>query len=473
MTMSSADNLNEDLDITKPELETIKDAASPKKNSLKKLKNDPTNADVYQIFTTTLFYDVDDMSLYFLYQPIVGVDAISIYKVLLSQVSANYHKVVSYDHDYLLALLGLSFDNFVVAKNKLESIGLISTYINTNANWNINDKKCFYYVLNPPYTPKSFFDHFLLDQKLLLVLGEEHYTNTKNLFRRETPDWSSMKDVSKNFDESFEKFNLNVKNYKTMSNNDIVSREKIDLVGKFLYEINRHLEIVGSEHRIENKNHVQGLYNLMSEYNVNYLMIARAIKSLEIKGEKISKKNIEIEMLEHIEIAKKIDMHGLNDYKKSLVNENAEIELTSTPEVAENLVSPDEDVALHKPHLNCLNSDFDNDSLSNCDLNEIFKTISYRDLYSKLFDVELTTSTKNSFNQLLTLITQEQLNWVLAFNYIKQGYYNKKYTEVIAKSLQQRNSENFQMFLESTGIKSLKDLKKTLTSLHDLLNNEK
>ncbi|ALV23468.1 hypothetical protein ASO20_02300 [Mycoplasma sp. (ex Biomphalaria glabrata)] len=471
--MSNADILNEDLDITKPELETIKDATSPKKNTLKKLKNDPTTADVYQIFTTTLFYDVDDMSLYFLYQPIVGVDAISIYKVLLSQVSANYHKVVSYEHDYLLALLGLNFDNFIVAKNKLESIGLISTYINTNASWSVGDKRCFYYVLNPPYTPKSFFDHFLLDQKLLLVLGEEHYTNTKNLFRRETPDWTTMKDVSKNFDESFEKFNLNVKNYKTMSNNDIVSREKIDLVGKFLYEINRHLEIVGSEHRIENKNHVQGLYNLMSEYNVNYLMIARAIKSLEIKGEKISKKNIEIEMLERMEIAKKIDMHGLNDYKNSLVNENIEIGSVQVKQEIEKNTSITTEDTQPKLHLDCLNNDFEEDSLDCCNLNDVFKTISYRDLYSKLFDVELTTSTKNSFNQLLTLITQEQLNWILAFNYIKQGYYNKKYTEVIAKSLQQRNSENFQSFLESTGIKSLKDLKKNLTSLHDLLNNEK
>lgn len=140
------------------------------------LKNTPTNDEyssisTFTVNTSSIFFDIDDIVLSLLYQPILKPTAIALYKLLLNEYFCERNLNNKKNHEHILKILDCDFNKFIEHKNHLEAIGLLKTFLQNND----QNEKHVSYVIYPPLAPKSFFNHFYLNKKLAFVLGTQDY----------------------------------------------------------------------------------------------------------------------------------------------------------------------------------------------------------------------------------------------------------------------------------------------------------
>lgn len=67
-------------------------------------------------------------SLTHLYQPLIGIDALSLYQTLYSESTLQIDRSDYQTHHVLMNYLGLPLDRIYRARRKLEAIGLLQTF---------------------------------------------------------------------------------------------------------------------------------------------------------------------------------------------------------------------------------------------------------------------------------------------------------------------------------------------------------
>ncbi|WP_062320941.1 hypothetical protein [Halolactibacillus sp. JCM 19043] len=98
-------------------------------------------------YRTTKMFDLSDeqyQALYQLYQPIIGIEALSLYMTL-------YHQIAFHDrhsHHYLMQLLNQSLTTIYDARTKIEAIGLLETY-----RYEDDQQTLYDFHLKSPMTP--------------------------------------------------------------------------------------------------------------------------------------------------------------------------------------------------------------------------------------------------------------------------------------------------------------------------------
>ena len=85
-------------------------------------------ADSYVVVNKSLLNENDRLTLTMLYQPIVGSMAITLYYTLWADWDKSLILSKEYTHHHLMNNLGIKLDDIVVARRKLEAIGLMKTY---------------------------------------------------------------------------------------------------------------------------------------------------------------------------------------------------------------------------------------------------------------------------------------------------------------------------------------------------------
>ena len=120
--------------------------------------------DYYEVYLKSIISDFDRDTLSMLYQPIIGGAAVSLYLTLQQD-----HKKIDkqFTHEELVNSMGFSIDIIQSAREKLEAIGLLSSYYK-----NENSQTIYKYVLYAPKTPKEFFDDILFKGLLIEKIGE-------------------------------------------------------------------------------------------------------------------------------------------------------------------------------------------------------------------------------------------------------------------------------------------------------------
>ncbi|MFD2627928.1 replication initiation and membrane attachment family protein [Oceanobacillus kapialis] len=116
-------------------------------------------------------------SLTHLYQPLIGIQAVTLYLTLLHEVELQ-QKDIPQTHHTLMNYLNLPLDEIYQARLKLEGIGLLKTFENKT------DSQNYYtYEVQSPFSPSDFFLDGMLTQLLYHHLGkdkfqllQEHYT---------------------------------------------------------------------------------------------------------------------------------------------------------------------------------------------------------------------------------------------------------------------------------------------------------
>lgn len=136
-------------------------------------------------------------SLTHLYQPLIGIQAISLFQTLLNE---TYNKR-SYlqTHHTLMNYLQIPLPDLYEARLKLEGIGLLKTFKEAS-----NDKTVYTYELQKPFTPKYFFKDAMLSQLLYHHVGELKFSQLKQQYN---PSMKSIGvEVTASFTQVFQTF---------------------------------------------------------------------------------------------------------------------------------------------------------------------------------------------------------------------------------------------------------------------------
>ena len=109
-------------------------------------------ADTYIVINRTILNDHDRKLLVMLYQPIVGSIAINLYFTLWSYLDKTEIMSTSWTHHHITNSMGITLSEFISAKEKLEGIGLLKSYVKSGT---VNN-----YVYEM-YSPLSAFEFFI------------------------------------------------------------------------------------------------------------------------------------------------------------------------------------------------------------------------------------------------------------------------------------------------------------------------
>lgn len=157
-------------------------------------------ADTYTVINRTIITEQDKKIVSMLYQPIIGFTATSLYYTLISNLDEQEIMSDDLTHHHLMSTMQLSLDEIVVAREKLEAVGLIKTYMKKD---NINQ---YVYLLYSPLEASAFFNHPILNIVLYNNIGKKEYERLINYFKIPNINLKEYTDITSTFDEIFKSF---------------------------------------------------------------------------------------------------------------------------------------------------------------------------------------------------------------------------------------------------------------------------
>ena len=203
------------------------------------MKKDVKEFDTYSIQKNGIVSDFDLKVLIRHYQPIIGYTATSLYLTLLNENSLSPVVATNRTHKRLFALMQINKTDFLLARKKLESIGLLNTKIKENENKIALD---YLYALQSPKTPNDFFNDTVLNSLLLKSLGEDEFYRTQYFYSDYQPQNDDYIDISSSFEESFIIKPASIKNlsqhYSEKVTKNVVSNLNMDA---FVVKMTEHL----------------------------------------------------------------------------------------------------------------------------------------------------------------------------------------------------------------------------------------
>lgn len=154
-------------------------------------------ADTYRVVNKSIITEEDKRILNMLYLPIIGPLPIMLYNMFL--VDLDKLQVVSpiNSHAHLLSSLRISACEYEEARNSLEAIGLIKTYLKTES---VND---YLYELYSPITAYDFFSHPMFNMVLYNNVGKSEYEKLLAYFKMPKVNKEEYMDVTHSFSQVF------------------------------------------------------------------------------------------------------------------------------------------------------------------------------------------------------------------------------------------------------------------------------
>ncbi|KHF41034.1 replication initiation and membrane attachment family protein [Halalkalibacter okhensis] len=155
--------------------------------------------DRFSVRTSNYITEMDRQTLALLYQPLTGALAHSVYVTLLSQLEKDQYWSDELTHRQLMLLLGVSLEVIYEERKKLEGIGLLKTYKRKDEEGGAT----YLYELQPPMTPKQFFENDVLSVYLFNRLGKSHYRVLRDRFTIDKIDHDQYTEMTYAFDEVY------------------------------------------------------------------------------------------------------------------------------------------------------------------------------------------------------------------------------------------------------------------------------
>ena len=155
-------------------------------------------ADTYTVINKTILNDTDKKLITMLYQPIIGYTAASLYFTLIDDLDSIQIMSNDLTHYHLMATMQLKLEDIVIAREKLEAVGLLKSYYKTG---NVNH---YVYLLYSPVTPHEFFNHPILNVVLYNNLGKKEYDKIINYYKVPHYSLKEYEDITSSFDDVFE-----------------------------------------------------------------------------------------------------------------------------------------------------------------------------------------------------------------------------------------------------------------------------
>jgi len=177
-------------------------------------------ADSYNVVNKTIITDVDKKIIIDLYQPIIGNNAVSLYFTLLNDLEKSEFLSRELTHHHLISVMQLSLNEINIAKEKLEGVGLLNTYLKKD---HINN---YIYVLFSPLNASEFLNHPILNVALYNNVGKSEYENIINNYKIPRLNLKDYENITHTFNDVF----MCVSSKIFMPNQDLIIREKGNIV---------------------------------------------------------------------------------------------------------------------------------------------------------------------------------------------------------------------------------------------------
>ena len=168
-------------------------------------------ADTYKVFNKAFLNDDKKDLLVSLYQPIIGLSAVSLYLTLNNDLG-NKLESEELTHHHLMNVMMTNLDVVGEARVRLEAIGLLKTFFRED---HINN---YIYVLYSPITANDFLNHPILNVVLYNNLGKVEYEKIVDKYRTKRLITKDYQDITTSFDSVF----TSVNGY-SYNNDDIIS----------------------------------------------------------------------------------------------------------------------------------------------------------------------------------------------------------------------------------------------------------
>lgn len=149
--------------------------------------------DGFKVRQNGLLSDMDQKILTFLYQPLIGATAYSLYMTLWTEVEDDKYWSDGILHSELLALLNIGIPELYQARIKLEAIGLLKTYVSSE------QEKNFVYELLSPQPVHVFFKDDLLSLLLFEKVGEQKFRKLRQRFTSNSVNPKEFEEITKSF----------------------------------------------------------------------------------------------------------------------------------------------------------------------------------------------------------------------------------------------------------------------------------
>lgn len=155
-------------------------------------------ADTFIVVNRTILSENDRKIISMLYQPIIGSIATSLYYTLWADLDKAEILSSEYTHHHLMSSLRIKMEHIVIARKKLEAVGLVKTYVKKS------DVNSFVYELFSPISASEFFNHPILNIVLYNNIGKKEYENLLKYFKVPRINLSSYEDITSSFDSVFD-----------------------------------------------------------------------------------------------------------------------------------------------------------------------------------------------------------------------------------------------------------------------------
>lgn len=154
-------------------------------------------ADTYTVINKTVITSNDKKIVTMLYQPIIGYTACSLYFTLLDDLDKTEQISDTMTHHHLMAIMQLKLEEIVKAREKLEAIGLLKSYLKKES---VNK---YVYLLFSPLSANEVFNHPILNIVLYNNLGKDEYDKLVNYYKVPRISLKDYEDVTLSFDDVF------------------------------------------------------------------------------------------------------------------------------------------------------------------------------------------------------------------------------------------------------------------------------
>lgn len=154
-------------------------------------------ADIYMVVNKTVITSTDCKIITMLYQPIIGHVATSLYFTLCDDLDKREVMSEELTHYHLMMTMQLKLESIVIAREKLEAIGLLKTFFKKE---NVNT---YVYQLYSPLSAAEFLNHPILNVVLYNNLGKKEYQKVVSYFKIPRINLKDYQEITKQFDEVF------------------------------------------------------------------------------------------------------------------------------------------------------------------------------------------------------------------------------------------------------------------------------
>ncbi len=238
-------------------------------------------ADQYIVINKTMLTDKERKNLISLYEPIIGYAAISLYLTLWRDLDRLELVSMDYNHHHLMTLLKCDLETIKKARESLESVGLIKTYLK------VGDINSYVYELYSPMSPKEFFSHPILSVVLYNNVGKTEYELLKSEFQNYKIDLKDYEEITSTLDKTYKSSGNTLFEALGTHENSITTQDQVD----FDLILSSMPKGVINE-RSFNKKMKELINNLAFIYNLDTLKMIELIRLVVNEKGYIDKENL-------------------------------------------------------------------------------------------------------------------------------------------------------------------------------------